>query len=121
MDGPEGDAVDSYLPAPHNQLWVVGEISSHRNVSTEDHRVRCNAIAYSVGYGFKRTGFKSTARARVRPSFAAAKGAMVDQPGGGLVAVEPPVNVTEELGDISIYLLLDPDGEASSFASIIEP
>jgi hypothetical protein len=46
---------------------------------------------------------------------------MVDQPGGGLVAVEPPVNITEELGDISIYLLLDPDGVASSFARIIEP
>jgi hypothetical protein len=69
----------------------------------------------------QRIGFKSTARARVRPSFAAVKGAIVDQPGGGLVAVEPPVNVMEELGDISIYLLLDPDGEASSFASIIEP
>lgn len=67
----------------------------------------------------QRIGFKSTARARVRPSFAAVKGAIVDQPGGGLVAVEPPVNVMEE--DISIYLLLDPDGEASSFASIIEP
>lgn len=31
----------------------------------------------------QRIGFKSTARARVRPSFAAAEGTVVDQPGRG--------------------------------------
>jgi hypothetical protein len=37
----------------------------------------------------------------VSPSLVAAKGTMADQPGGRLVVVEPPVNVTEELGEIS--------------------
>ena len=46
---------------------------------------------------------------------------MVDQAGRDLMAVELPVNVMEELGDIAIYLLLDPDREVRSFASIIEP
>ena len=40
---------------------------------------------------------------------------MVDQPGGGLVAMELSVNVMEELGGISIYLLLDPERRSKQF------